>query len=153
MKVKKLFLLPFLLFAMSLAGCQQGEGEGDTNGKSALSHLGQTIAKLYNKYAPYSFAEVQEKTKQLGHPYTVREYTSEVVLIGGLFAVVGWMYFYSIPFALFYAIIAIMFIPYLSRAESSPKDLPAHSLGGFILMILCSGEISIKSYILVLHSV
>ncbi len=109
MELMVLVVVP--LFVVSYR--QQQSQDGNSNGVSAANHLGQTIAKLYNKYAPYSFAEVQEKTKQLGHAYTVKEYTSEVVLIGGLFAVIGWMYFYSIPFALLYAIVAIMFIPYL----------------------------------------
>lgn len=108
-----LIVVPLFVVSYRQQSEANANGEANSNGKSALSHMGETIAKLYNKYAPYSFAEVQEKTKQLGHAYTVKEYTSEVILIGGLFAVIGWMYFYSIPFALFYAIIAIMFIPYL----------------------------------------
>ena len=34
-----------------------------------------SVSKAYNKYAPYSFKEVREKTKQLGEEYTVKQYT------------------------------------------------------------------------------
>ncbi len=60
MKVKKLFLLPFLLFAMSLAGCQQGEGEGDGGGRQ-----GETIPVLQVKLSQSSLNLKVEQEAQL----------------------------------------------------------------------------------------
>ena len=88
------------------------------NGENVYKFIADKIKSIYNKYAPYSYQEVREKTKELGQEYTYKQYLTQVILIGGLFAVIAYMYFYSILWAIVYAAAAIMFIPYLSYLKS-----------------------------------
>lgn len=88
------------------------------NGENVYKFIADKIKSIYNKYAPYSYQEVKEKTKELGLEYTYKQYITQVILIGGLFAVIAYMYFYSILWAIVYAAAAIMFIPYLSYLKS-----------------------------------
>ena len=74
----------------------------------------EKVEGIYDKYAPYSFKVVREKTKELGQEYTVKQYTMQVVLLGGFAALVGYFYFYSIIWAVVYALATIAFIPYLA---------------------------------------
>ncbi len=69
---------------------------------------------IYNKYAPYSFKVVRQKSKELGQEYTIKQYAMQVVLLGGFAAIVGYFYFYSIIWAVVYAILTVSFIPYLA---------------------------------------
>ena len=89
------------------------------NGENVYKFIADKIKSIYNKYAPYSYQEVKEKTKQLGQEYTYKQYLTQIILIGGLFAVIAYMYFYSILWAIVYAAAAIMFIPYLSYLKSN----------------------------------
>lgn len=89
------------------------------NGENVYSFIVNTIRNVYNKYAPYSYQEVREKSKQLGQEYTPKQYFSQVILIGGLFAVIGYLYFYSITIAILYCVVAIMFIPYLAYLRNN----------------------------------
>lgn len=84
------------------------------NGANVYKFITEGIKNIYNKYAPYSYQEVREKSKELGQDYGPKEYLTQIIMIGGLFAVIGYMYFYSIALAIFYAVVAIMFIPYLA---------------------------------------
>ncbi len=72
------------------------------------------VSSAYEKYAPYSFKMVREKTKELGQEYTTRQYTIQVIFFAGFAGVVGYLYFYSILWSIFYAIIAVVFIPFLA---------------------------------------
>lgn len=83
-------------------------------GENAYKFIINTISTTYEKYAPYSFKVVREKTKELGQEYTTKQYTIQVVIFAGFAAVVGYLYFYSLLWALFYAFVAIMLIPYLA---------------------------------------
>ena len=74
----------------------------------------KSITSLYDKYAPYSFKTVREKSIELGEEYTTKQYITQAVLFGGFGAGVGYLYFYSIIWAIVYGAIAIMFIPYLA---------------------------------------
>lgn len=89
------------------------------NGESVYRFIVNTITSIYNKYAPYTYQEVREKSKQLGQEYSVKQYVSQIILIGGLFAVVAYLYFYSITMAILYCVIAIMFIPYLAYLRNN----------------------------------
>jgi len=88
------------------------------SGGSVYTFLVDTVRSLYNKYAPYTYQEVRAKTKELGQEYTPKQFASQVILIGGGAAVVGYFYFYSIVRALIYGVVAIMFVPYLSYLRS-----------------------------------
>ena len=68
----------------------------------------------YDKYAPYSFKLVREKAKDLGQEYNARQYLTQIVVLGGFAGVIGYFYFFSIMWAVTYAILAICFVPYLA---------------------------------------
>ena len=83
-------------------------------GESVYKFLTKTAGQTYDKFAPYSFKMVREKVKELGQEYSVKDYTMQVVLIAGFASVIAYLYFYSIVWAVIYAVAAISFIPYLA---------------------------------------
>lgn len=83
-------------------------------GDNVYQFFADTVSSIYNTYAPYSFKEVREKTKELGYEYTPRQYATQVLLLGGAFGGISFMYFYSIPITALYAGIAVCFVPYLA---------------------------------------
>lgn len=86
------------------------------------NYKGQNVGKfitsqareMYDKFAPYSFKVVREKTKELGQEYTPRQYMIQVVVMGAFAGVVSYLYFYNLFVSLVYIVVVIMFIPYLS---------------------------------------
>ena len=86
------------------------------NGENVYKFISETVKNVYNKYAPYSY---QEKSKELGQEYTAKEYITQIIIIGGGAAGIAYLYFYSIAMAIVYAIIAIMFIPYLAYLRNN----------------------------------
>ena len=89
------------------------------NGENVYKFISETVKNVYNKYAPYSYQEVREKSKELGQEYTAKEYITQISIIGGGAAGIAYLYFYSIAMAIVYAIIAIMFIPYLAYLRNN----------------------------------
>ncbi len=89
------------------------------NGENVYKFISETVKNVYNKYAPYSYQEVREKSKELGQEYTAKEYITQIIIIGGGAAGIAYLYFYSIAMAIIYAIIAIMFIPYLAYLRNN----------------------------------
>ena len=83
-------------------------------GQNVSKYITEQVQVIYEKFAPYSFKVVREKTKDLGQEYTARQYLIQVVLMGGFAGVVTYLYFYNLIVSLIYIIIAIGFIPYLS---------------------------------------
>ncbi|MDE6284895.1 MAG: hypothetical protein K2M17_04045 [Bacilli bacterium] len=83
-------------------------------GESVYKFFVTKATSVYEKYAPYSFKSVREKAIALGQEYNARQYFTQIALIGGFAAMVGYFYFYSIIMAAIYALIAVSFIPYLS---------------------------------------
>ena len=83
-------------------------------GDNVYKFFADSVSNIYNTYAPYSFKEVREKTKELGYEYTPKQYAFQVLMIGGIAAVITFMYFYNIVVTVIYVIIAICFIPYLA---------------------------------------
>ena len=69
---------------------------------------------MYDRFSPYSFKVVREKTKQLGQEYTPRQYAIQVAIFASFAAVVTYLYFYNLIISIMYAAIAIAFVPYLS---------------------------------------
>ena len=100
----------FILLAIAIFVIAYRKNTGDNVYKFFTSQ----VANIYNKYAPYSFKLVREKTKELGQEYTIRQYTTQVVMFAGIAGGITYMYFYSILWAIFYAVVAVMFIPYIS---------------------------------------
>lgn len=83
---------------------------GQVDGKAFI----KKASGLYERFAPYSYKSVREKVKELGQEYSSRQYLTQVVMFAGFAGGVAYLYFYSILWAAFYAIVAVMFIPYLA---------------------------------------
>ena len=69
---------------------------------------------FYDKVSPYSFKETRKKVKELGQEYTVRQYVIQIAAFGLGAAVIGYLYFFNLIVSIVYAIIAILFVPYLT---------------------------------------
>ena len=89
-----------------------------SSGAGVYKFINEQATSLYDKYAPYSYKEMRRKIKSLGLDYTPRHYLTQVVLIGGFAAGVGYLYFYSLIVAIVYLIIAIAMVPYLTYLRS-----------------------------------
>ena len=89
-----------------------------SNGRDVSKFISDTAHDVYDKFEPYSYKEMRNKIKQLGLDYTPRQYITQIVLLGGGAALVGYMYFYDLRVSLVYAIIAIAFVPYLTYLRS-----------------------------------
>lgn len=87
-------------------------------GDNVYKYFIDSVSNAYNKFAPYSYKEVREKTKELGVEYTPKQFIAQVGIIGGAAAVISYMYFYSIPITVLYVTIAVMFVPYLAYLRS-----------------------------------
>ena len=83
---------------------------GDNVGKYVLNQ----VQNMYEKFAPYSFRVVREKTKELGQEYTTRQYMLQVGIISGFAAIVSYLYFYNIIISIIYVLVGIAFVPYLA---------------------------------------
>ena len=77
------------------------------------------VQQMYDKFAPYSFKVVREKTKELGQEYTTRQYMIQVIVMASFTGVVSYLYFYNLFISLIYMIVVVMFIPYLSYLTSN----------------------------------
>ena len=84
------------------------------SGDNVYKFFADTVSNIYNTYAPYSFKEVREKTKELGFEYTPRQYMFQIGIIGGLAGVISFLYFYNVIVTAVYVGIAIAFVPYLA---------------------------------------
>ncbi len=84
--------------------------KGQNVGKYVVSQ----VQVMYDKFAPYSFKVVREKTKELGQEYTPRQYMIQVIVISGFTAVVTYLYFYNLVISVVYVLISMTFVPYLS---------------------------------------
>ena len=83
-------------------------------GNAPYKYFTDTVSSVYDKYAPYSFRVVQQKAKELGQEYTVKQYTAQVVIFAGVAAAIAYLYFYSLLWAIAYAVVAIAFVPYVN---------------------------------------
>lgn len=87
-------------------------------GDNVYKFFSGKVFDVYNKYAPYSFKTVQERTKELGFEYTTKQYIAQCTLFGTFAAVVSYLYFFNIFWALLYAVAAICFVPYMAFLKS-----------------------------------
>ncbi|HBA37631.1 MAG TPA: hypothetical protein DCY94_02815 [Firmicutes bacterium] len=83
-------------------------------GSAPYKYFTDLAGTVYEKYAPYSYKVVKEKAKELGQDYSMRQYIVQVALFGGVAAAIAFLYFYSLLWAIVYAGIAIMFVPYVN---------------------------------------
>lgn len=83
-------------------------------GQNVYKYIVDQVGVVYDKFAPYSFKIVREKTKQLGQEYTTKQYTIQIVTFSLFAAVVSYLYFYNLFISLVYIIIIDATIPYLA---------------------------------------
>ena len=105
MTVELLILLAIGIFIISYR---------NNSGENIYKFMSKEASNLYEKYAPYTFKMVHEKSKELGEEFTLRQYIAQAVIFACLGAGVGYLYFYSIIWAIVYAVAAVAFIPYLA---------------------------------------
>lgn len=106
MYIEELFIIIVIVVGIYLYRNFKGENAG--------KYIFGEIQNAYEKFAPYSFRVVREKTKQLGQEYTVKQYTLQVTLFAGFAAVISYLYFYNIIISVIYALVAVSFVPYLA---------------------------------------
>ena len=87
-------------------------------GKNVGKFFSSSFMNIYDRFAPYSFKKVREKTKELGQEYTPRQYLIQLVVIGGFTGVVTYLYFYNLTISLVYIFISSFIVPYLSYLRS-----------------------------------
>ena len=83
-------------------------------GKNVYKYIIEQAGTVYDKFAPYSFKMVREKTKELGREYTPRQYITQVILFSIFAGVISYLYFYDLFVSIVYIFLAISFIPYLA---------------------------------------
>ena len=89
-----------------------------SSGAGVYKFVNEQISSIYDKYAPYSYKEMRKKIKAMGLDYTPKQYATQIVLLGGFYAGVGYLYFYDVIVAIVYAVIAILSVPYLNYLRS-----------------------------------
>lgn len=102
----ELFILLIIAFGIMLYRNYKGQNVG--------KFINDQVQVIYDKFAPYSFKMVREKTIELGQEYTPRQYLIQVTVFAVFAAVVSYLYFYNIIISVVYVIGAIAFVPYLS---------------------------------------
>ena len=83
-------------------------------GQNVYKYFTKQVEGVYNRFAPYSFKVVREKTKELGQEYTARQYTMQVVVFSVFAGVVSYLYFYNLLISIFYIVVVDLTIPYLA---------------------------------------
>lgn len=106
MFLEELIIIIVLVVGIFLYRNYQGQNVG--------KYITNQAQQFYDKFAPYSFKVVRDKTKQLGQEYTPRQYLIQVCVLAGFTGVVTYLYFYNLIISIFYMIVAVMFVPYLS---------------------------------------
>ncbi len=84
------------------------------NGENIYKFFVTKISMAYDRYAPYSFKTVREKTKELGKEYTAKDYLTQVALFVAVAGGISYLYFYNIIISAIYAGVAVLFIPFLA---------------------------------------
>ena len=106
MYIEELFIIIVFVIFIYLYRNYKGENVG--------KYVVTQVQGMYDKFAPYSFKVVREKTKQLGQEYTPRQYAIQVSIFASFAAVVTYLYFYNLIISIVYAIIAVAFVPYIT---------------------------------------
>ena len=83
-------------------------------GQNVGRFINDQVAVLYDKFAPYSFKKVREKTKELGKEMTPKEYLIQCVFIGAFAGVISYLYFYNLVITIIYVIAGVLVVPYLA---------------------------------------
>ena len=88
------------------------------NGDNVKEFVKERGAVIINKFAPYSFKVVNEKTKKLGQEYKFKDYLFHSIVLGGFAGVVSYVYFYDLKVSILYVVAAVMLVPYLAFLRS-----------------------------------
>ncbi|MBP3800060.1 MAG: hypothetical protein ILA19_03655 [Bacilli bacterium] len=83
-------------------------------GENVGRFINDQVTVLYDKFAPYSFKKVREKTKELGKEMSPKEYLIQCIFLGSFAGVIAYLYFYSLVTSIIYVVAAILIVPYLS---------------------------------------
>ncbi len=87
-------------------------------GENIYNFIVDRVSTVYDKYAPYSYKEVREKTKALGQEFSARQYSTQVIIFASGAGLISYFYFHSLILCIVYAVLAVSFIPYLSYLRS-----------------------------------
>ena len=85
-----------------------------SSGEKTYKFVSKNTDNILVKYNKYSFKEVRKKIKELGQDYTKKQYLIQVTLFAAGAAVVTYLYFYNLIISIFYAFVAVSFVPYLA---------------------------------------
>lgn len=88
------------------------------SGKKTYKYVASKVGDIYNRYAPYSYAKVREKVKELGQDYTLKQYLTQVIVFAGGAFLISYMYFYNIIISIIYVVAVLLIIPYLTYLRS-----------------------------------
>ena len=99
-----------IIIAIAVAVVMYRNYQGQNVGKYITSQ----VQVVYDKFAPYSFKMVRDKTKELGQEYTPRQYAMQVAMISGFTGIVSYLYFYSVTTTVIYVLVSMAFVPYLA---------------------------------------
>ena len=83
-------------------------------GQNVYKFITEKAGVIYEKFAPYSFKVVRQKTKDLGQEYTPKQYAMQVAMFSGFAAIISYLYFYNILISIVYIILADATIPYIA---------------------------------------
>ena len=83
-------------------------------GDSMYKFVIETSANIYDKYAPFSFKVIRAKVKEMGLEYSPKQYVVQVVTFASAALGISYLYFYNVAVSIFYMIIVICVIPYLT---------------------------------------
>ena len=106
MYIEELVIVSSILLFVAIYRNYKGENVG--------KFISGQVQELYDKFAPYSFKTVREKTKELGQEYTPRQYAIQVVGMSAFAGVVSYLYFYNLFISIIYIIAVVCVVPYLS---------------------------------------
>lgn len=84
------------------------------SGRDVTKFVKDQSGNITNKYAPYSYAAVKDKVKQMGQNYSFKDYVAQCSILGIFAAVVSFLYFYNVIISAIYVGLVIAIVPYLA---------------------------------------
>lgn len=123
-------------------------------GARVYKYIVNQATNVYNKYVPYSFREVREKTKELGLEYTPKQYTTQALIMGIAAFAISYLYFYNIIISIIYVVIGIAFVPYLAylRCKKSYSEFIFEQIQVYTTNVIMEFE-TVKSFVKSLEGV
>lgn len=123
-------------------------------GARVYKYIIDKASNTYNKYAPYTFKEVHQKTKELGLEYTPKQYTTQILIMGIAAFVISYLYFYNIIISVIYVIAAILFVPYLAllRTKKNYSEYLFEQVQVYTTNVIMEFE-TVKSFVKALEGV